>query len=352
LGKNTATMRKLGFGIVGTGAIAQKHAMAIRSLDEAVLLAVCSSTADRAAAAATQFGVAAYADLALFLEHEGLDVVCICTSSGNHLQPALAAAAKGKHLLIEKPIEINMHRAGQIIAACEENDVKLGVIFQNRFNKAYQELKSAVEKGLFGKLLMGNAAINWFRDIAYYQSSPWKGTLEGDGGGAVINQGIHTLDLLLDLMGAADTVSAQVQTAFHQIEGEDLSAAIVKFKSGALGTISAATCLFPGYPERLEIFGTEGSAVLAGGELSSYTFKYGDRPFSESSNKKTSGASDPMAIGHQLHAAQIKDMVEAIRYNRKPEVDGYAGIKSIQLIEAIYSSSKSGGAVMHLADFL
>ncbi len=345
-------MRKLGFGIIGTGAIAEKHAMAIRSLDEAVLLAVCSSTSDRAGVAADKYGVAAYADISLFLEHEGLDVVCVCTSSGNHLHPALAAAAKGKHILTEKPIEINLNRARQIIAACQENDVKLGVIFQNRFNKAYQELKSAVEKGLFGKLLMGNAAINWFRDSAYYQSSPWKGTLAGDGGGALINQGIHTLDLLLDLMGPAETVSSQVQTAFHQIEGEDLSAAVVKFKSGALGTISAATCLFPGYPERLEIFGTEGSAVLAGGEMISYTFKNGTRPFSISGEKKSSGASDPMAIGHQLHAAQIKDMVDAILYNRKPEVDGIEGIKSLQLIEAIYSSSNNGGAVKHLKDFL
>ena len=345
-------MSKLGFGIIGTGAIAEKHAMAIRSLDEAELLAVCSSTSDRAAVAADKLGVTAYSDIDLFLEHQGLDVICICTSSGNHLHPALAAAAKGKHVLIEKPIEINLDRAKQITSVCRENDVQLGVIFQNRFNKAYQELKSAVEKGLFGKLLMGNAAINWFRDSAYYNSSPWKGTLAGDGGGALINQGIHTLDLLLDLMGPAETVSAKVQTAFHQIEGEDLSAAVVTFKSGALGTISAATCLFPGYPERLEIFGTEGSAVLAGGEIISYTFKNGTRPFNISSEKKTSGASDPMAIGHQLHAAQIKDMIDAVVYNKKPHVDGYEGVKSLQLIEAIYSSSNEGGAVKHLKDFL
>jgi predicted dehydrogenase len=262
-----------------------------------------------------------------------------------HLEPALAAARAGKHLMIEKPIEINLKRTDQLIESCEESGVKLAVIFQNRFTEDYQKLKRAVSEGVFGRLLMGNAYVNWFRDSAYYSTSNWKGTLEADGGGALINQGIHTIDLLLDLMGDVKSVFGQVQTTLYPIEGEDLGAAIVNFKNGALGNITSATALYPGYPERIEIFGTEGSAILEAGKLTQWNIKGSSETVKPSQNSGGSGASDPAAIGHQLHLAQWKLFLKAIQEDQNPVVDGITARKSVELIRAIYFSSKVGKMV-------
>ena len=199
-------------GIVGTGSITGKHAQAIAELEEAELVALYNPNPESAAKAQSKFGLPVFTDINEFLNFPGLEVICICTPSGMHLEPALASAKAGKHLLIEKPIEINLSRTDQLIQCCEENGVKLAVIFQNRFTEDYQKLKKAVQNGVFGRLLMGNAYVNWFRDSAYYSTSNWKGTLKADGGGALINQGIHTIDLLLDLMGEVKIVFGQVQT--------------------------------------------------------------------------------------------------------------------------------------------
>ncbi len=193
--------------------------------------------------------------------------------------------------------------------------MELGVVFQNRFNEDYIRLKKAVSKGELGRLLMGNAYIKWFRDENYYASSQWKGTLKGDGGGALINQGIHTIDLLLDIMGEAESVYGQVKTALYDIEGEDLGTAVVSFKNGAMGNITGGTALYPGYPERLEVYGTEGSVILEGGKIVQWNIRGLEPDKKVTSEKQKIGSADPMAIGHQLHLAQYKDMVAAIREN-------------------------------------
>jgi UDP-N-acetyl-2-amino-2-deoxyglucuronate dehydrogenase len=307
-------------------------------------VAVCSSTVERAKIAEDKYKVKAYAVLEEFLQHPGMDVVCICTGSGHHLEPAIEAAKKGKHLFIEKPIEINLERADQIIKACREIGVKLGVIYQNRFSKDYIKLKQAVVEGKLGRLLMGNAHINWFREESYYSSSAWKGTLEGDGGGALINQGIHTIDLLMDIMGDAVSVFGQVKTVLYPIEGEDLGAAVVNFKNGALGNITAGTSLYPGYPERLEIYGSEGSVILSVGKIIHWNIK-GEEITSVSEGVEEKGTSDPMAIGHHLHLAQYRDFVESIWGERDPEVTGEKARKSLGLIRGIYESSEREGLV-------
>ncbi|HUH46359.1 MAG TPA: Gfo/Idh/MocA family oxidoreductase, partial [Arenibacter sp.] len=184
---------KLGFGIIGTGAIAAHHAKSIGMLAGCELVAVCSTAPERAKEAAEKFGVRAYSDLEDFLLREDLDIVSVCTQSGRHMEPILAAAMAGKHIIVEKPLEISLERANRIISVCGEQNVKLGVIFQNRFNPAYLKLKQAVHQGALGRLLLGNAYIKWYRDETYYKSSSWKGTLAGDGGAALINQGIHTI---------------------------------------------------------------------------------------------------------------------------------------------------------------
>lgn len=336
--------KELGFGIIGTGAIAALHAAAINACPDSRLVAVCSSTPARAKAAAEKFGVPADHQIHDFLSRSDLDVVAICTHSGNHLEPALEAARAGKHILLEKPIEVSLERAKVLTQACADAGVKLGVIFQNRLKPGYLQLKQAVEAGVLGKLLLGTAAINWYRDATYYSSSDWKGTLKGDGGAALINQGVHTIDLLLDIMGEAEAVYGQVRTLVHKIEGEDLGAAVIDFKSGALGTITGGTSLFPGNPERLEIYGEKGNTILEGGKIVTWNVpgEMGELPASEMGG---SGAADPMAIDYRLHLGQVEDMVAAIRENREPMVSGRDAMKSLQLILGIYQSSKENRKV-------
>lgn len=335
----------MNIGIIGTGSITGKHAQAIAETDGAELVALYNPKPESAAKAQSLFGLPVFTDLNEFLIAPGLDIVCVCTPSGMHLEPALAAAKAGKHLMIEKPIEINLQRTDELIAACSESGVKLAVIFQNRFTEDYQKLKKAVIDGVFGRLLMGNAYVNWFRESAYYSTSVWKGTLKADGGGALINQGIHTIDLLLDLMGDVKSVFGQVQTTLYPIEGEDLGTAIVNFKNGALGNITSATALYPGYPERIEIFGTEGSAILEAGTLIHWNIKGSSETIKPTENAGGSGASDPTAIGHHLHLEQWRLFIKAIKEDLNPMVDGQTARKSVELIRAIYFSSKHGKMV-------
>ena len=334
----------LGFAIVGTGAIAGHHAACINRLDDCELVAVCSSTQERAKIAGEKFGVPAYSDVKEMIKRPDIDVVCICTHSGNHLEPTMAAAKAGKHVICEKPLEITLERADQMIQACRENHVKLACIFQNRFSSDYLLLKEAVGQGRLGKLLLGNAYIKWFRDEEYYSSSPWKGTLQGDGGAALINQGIHTIDLLLDVMGDVENLSAKVRTVRHAIEGEDLAMAMLNFKNGALGAIQGSTALYPGYPERLEVFGDKGSVILEGGHIIAWNIA-GEEPFIPKVQEEDSGASDPMAISTERHEQQFRDMVDAINQDREPIVNGEEGRRSLALIRAIYESSATGDTV-------
>jgi len=327
-------------GIIGTGAIALKHAQAIGSLGNAELVGLFNPNPVSAAKAQGKFSVPVFSNWEEFTALPDLDAICICTPSGMHLEPALKAIQAGKHVFVEKPIEVTLTRADQLIRAAQSKDVKLGVVFQNRFSPDFMQLKEAVKKGVFGRILMGNAAVNWFRDSNYYSSSQWKGTIEFDGGGALINQAIHTLDLLLEVMGEVESVFGKVKTTLYPIEGEDLGAALVNFKSGAMGTITAGTSLYPGYPERLEIYGTDGSAILEGGKLTAWNVRGTESPIAKTGLTSASGSSDPNAIGFELHAAQWKDFLKSIETGNQPEVDGPKSRKSLELIRAIYHSSK------------
>ena len=326
--------------IVGTGSIAGHFFKSIADIPNASVVAMCSSSVERAKQAEGQYNVPVYHDLSTMLNKEVIDVVCICTASGHHMEPAILSAEHGKHIICEKPLEITKERAMQIIRVCEKHNVFISGIFQNRYSKDFLELKSAVDSGMLGKLLVGNAYIKWFRDDQYYASSPWRGTISGDGGAAFINQGIHTIDLLLHIMGEVDEVYAKVKTMTHQIEGEDVGIAVLEFKSGALGAIQASTSMWPGYPERLEIFGERGSVILEGGKIRDWNIQ-GVAPFDKvQESSAPSGASDPMAISYHLHRRQISEILENIRKHEKPAVDGYEAIKSLELIETIYRSSR------------
>lgn len=334
----------MNFSIIGTGSVASKHAEAINSLDGARLVAVCSSSEARAREAEQVFGVPAYSDYREMLAREDIQIVNICTESGRHLEPALAAAEAGKHVLCEKPLEVTLERADRMIAACREAGVKLGCIFQNRFGDDYRRLKAAVREGVFGRLHLANAYIKWHRDDRYYDNSHWRGTLRGDGGGALINQSIHTIDLLQDLVGEVESIFGKVKTVAHDIEGEDLGVAMLTFKNGALGTIEGATVAYPGYPERMEIFGTQGSAVLEAGKIVAWKVK-GAAEEGQAGGAPSSGAADPTAIGYELHRRQIEDMLKAVREDHEPLVNGEEGRKALALVRGIYRSSEEGKEV-------
>lgn len=331
--------------IVGTGSISHHFAKSIHDLGNATLVAVCSSSPERARMAEESFGVTAYHSLPDLLASEAVDVVCVCTESGNHLEPTVLAAQAGKHVICEKPLEVSAARAQQMIDVCRENNVKLGCIFQNRYSEDFQLLQGAVRSGMLGKLLVGNAYVKWFRDDDYYAGSKWRGTLEGDGGAALINQGIHTVDLLLAIMGAPTEVYAKVRTMTHDIEGEDVAIAMLSFKNGALGTIEASTSMWPGYPERLEIFGEKGSAILEGGEITEWNIQGVVNKPSEKTRSTSSGSSDPMAISYVLHRTQIGEILESIEKGEEPVVNGEEGMRAVELIRAVYTSSRDGKAV-------
>ncbi|MDN5203416.1 Gfo/Idh/MocA family oxidoreductase [Fulvivirgaceae bacterium BMA10] len=337
---------KLNFGVVGMGSIANHHIQSILELENCALTAVCSRNKAKLQAAKTKYDVNTFTDYREMMEHPDIDVVCICTPSGFHLEPTLAAAKRGKHVIVEKPLEISMDRAHQMITACDEANVKLACIFQNRYNADYQKLYSAVKKGGIGQPVLGNAYIKWYRDQDYYDATNWRGTLRGDGGAALINQSIHTIDLLLHVMGPVKSVMGRVKTLTHDIEGEDIGTAILDFENGALGTIEGSTAIYPGYPEKLEIYGSKGNIILEGGKISRCQLEGSSIDLGTGKIAEQTGSSDPMAINYKLHMKQIKEIVDNIINNEQPKVNGEEALKSLEVIQAIYKSSESGRQIV------
>ena len=334
---------EFGFGIIGMGMISSFYAMSIKQLKGSKLVAISDKDRERATKAAKDYNAAYYIDYHDLLKREDIDIVCICTPSGMHMEPAIAAARAGKHVIVEKPIEITLRRADKIIEACDKAGVKLGCIFQHRFDNATQRLRKAVEEGVLGELVLGDAYIKWYRTQEYYDSGGWRGTLTGDGGAALINQSIHTIDLLQWIMGPVESVYGKVGIFTHNIEGEDIGLAILTFKNGALGIIEGSTSTYPGFPERLEIHGHNGTIILEGGIVKTWETKgIEEKPKELFEKSKGVGASEPMAISIEGHRTQIRDMIEAIKENRKPLVEGLEAKKALEIILSIYQSSKTG----------
>ncbi len=288
------------------------------------------------------------------LADPAIQAVSVCTPSGAHMEPALAVAAAGKHVIVEKPLEVTTERCDQIIDACEKAGVRLVAIFQSRFHESARLLKQAVDQGRFGKITLGDAYVKWYRSQEYYDSGAWRGTWKLDGGGALMNQAIHSVDLLLWMMGPVAEISAMTATMTHErIEVEDIAIANLKFKSGALGVIEATTTAYPGALKRIEICGSEGSAVLEEEAIKQWQFAKETpedamiRERMANSNATGGGASDPTAIGHHGHTKIIEEAVAAISENRPSILDGKEGRRSIELIRAVYESAKTG-KVVHL----
>lgn len=340
-------------GIIGLGTIAAFHAKAIRAMGGAELVACISRSKGKAAEFSARYGGLAYTDLDEFLSHDGLDVVAICTPSGAHLEPCAAAAKAGKHVICEKPLEVTTDRVDQMIAACEEAGVMLAGIFPRRFNSSTCLLKHAVEQDRFGRIATADAYIKWWRSQDYYDSSGWRGTWVLDGGGALMNQSIHTIDLLLYLMGDVTSVRAETRLIAHSgIEVEDTAVALLEFRSGALGVIQGTTASWSrtGHPAEVHITGSTGSVFMADDRFRVWEFD--EETGEDEAIRRThgidrefagAGAADPLAIDFRWHQRNYEDVITALCEGRAPSVDGGEARRAVALIRAIYQSAERGG---------
>ncbi len=339
----------VGFGIIGTGMIARFHAQAIQAIPHAHVAGCFNHTAVKAAAFANEYGGRACSSLDELLAIPDLQVVTICTPSGAHLEPAVQAARAGKHVIVEKPLEITLDRCDEIIRTCDEFGVRLATIFPSRFSPANLALKQAIEQGRFGRLTLGDTYVKWWRSQEYYDSGGWRGTWKLDGGGAFMNQAIHNVDLLYWLMGDIVDVCGMTATLAHErIEVEDVGSAVVRFANGAIGTLQATTSAFPGLLKRTEIHGTAGSAIIEQDQILLWEFaekrpedadmlaRYGK------TSETSGGAADPKAISFAGHQRQFEDFLHALADHSEPLVDGREGRKSVEIILAIYESSRTG----------
>ena len=343
-----------GFAIVGCGMIASFHLKALAEIEGACVVAVV----DKVPAALERFkdkhklDCKFYSTLAPALENSEVDIVIVSTPSGAHMEPAVAAAVAGKHVVVEKPLEVTLERCDQVIAACDRNKVKLCTIFPSRFGDANRTLKAAVDAGRFGRLTLGETTCKWWRTQEYYDQGGWRGTMALDGGGALMNQAIHNVDLLLWMMGPATHVSGFTALLAHErIEVEDTAVGCLRFRSGALGVILATTSVHPGFPKTIAIHGDHGSAVIEQEDVLQWTFTPElpeDKKVRERFAQKvgaSGGSSDPSTISHVGHAQQLRDFVESIKAGRPPMVDGREGRRAVEVILAIYESQKTGRVV-------
>lgn len=343
---------KLKIGIVGCGTIAGIHTQAIQEAQNLELISVFSRTENNACTMGERYNVRWHTDWHAFITDPELDAVSICTPSGNHLDYGEMAAQSGKHVIVEKPIEVTLERAKRLIGVCEENKVALAVIYQSRFIPEIKELKRKLDEQVIGKLCMGDAYIKWFRGQDYYDSGAWRGTLALDGGGVLINQAIHTIDLLQWFMGDVESVYGITGTLTHKrLEGEDNAVAVVKYKSGALGVIEGSTSIQPALPRSIGLHGENGTITLNGDDVK--IIKADEKePEKQEINSTASGASSPLAgFSIDPHRFQFEAISDAINEGREPPVSGKESLKSLAIVLAIYKSAKSNVSV-NMDEFL
>lgn len=335
---------KYGFGVIGCGLISGVHCKAIKNIENANLIAVSDINENAARSRAEEYGTDYYTDYAQLLGRDDIDVVCICTPSGLRRDIAIAAARHGKNIIVEKPIEISIDRINSILEECELNGVSIAGIFSLRYNEVYRILKKAVSLDRFGKLILGDVFIKWYRDQKYYDSAPWRGTWELDGGGSLMNQSIHYIDLLQWIMGPVDEVYGACGMLNHErVEVEDTATAVVKFKNGAQGIIEGTTSTYPGISSRMEIHGQKGSVLIENNTIKLWKF-IDKHPIDKEAGELTlaksqCGISDPEAIDWLLHKRQIEDILYSLMNGEEAMVDGLEARKAVEIIQAIYKSS-------------
>lgn len=337
-------------GLIGGGNISETHARAAREIPGLEIVAVYGTNAEKVARMSAQYGARPYGDFEKFLGHHPMDFVAIGSPSGLHAEQGIAAARRGFHVLTEKPLDINTAQADALIAATEEAGVKLGVFFQDRFKADLIRVKEWADAGLLGKLILADARVKWFRPANYYGDSRWRGTLRLDGGGALINQAVHTVDLLLWLCGEVSGVQAMKKTALHRIEAEDTLIALLDFKNGAVGTLQATTSVFPGYPRRVELTGSEGTVIIEHDRLLAADLRKVPEDFRSTGNDQNASASSATVSDARGHLAALEDFVRAIETNGAPRCSGRDARRSVALVEAIYTACSSEKRVELPAD--
>ena len=344
-------MRKVKFGIIGTGMIAQMHADALRLADNAELLMVYDKVAERAEKFAADNNCAFAAGFSEFLASD-IEAVTIAVPSGLHGEVAIAAAKAKKHILCEKPLEVTIEKTAELLKACQENNVLLSPVAQLRYGKTVQIVRDAIDKGRFGTPVLASASVRWYRTPEYYLNGQWRGTWAFDGGGALMNQGIHTLDLLLYFNGDVAEINAKRANILHKsIEVEDSVAALLSFKNGSIGYIEASTACAPGFPRRIELSGTGGSVILEDDRIIRWQFLE-EMPEDEEIRRIYSsgeglqgGSSDPRAITCEGHRRQISDLAEAIRNGTPLFITPRDGERAVEVICSIYKSAADGKTV-------
>jgi predicted dehydrogenase len=343
----------LGVAIVGSGVVSEFQARAIRDLPGARLVGFTDKIEDLARRRAEQFGARVFRSVEETVTDREVDVVSVCTPSGDHLDPALAAARAHKHVMVEKPVEVTAERVDAIVSACQAAGVTLGAIFPRRFYDTSRFLKAAIDSGRFGALSLGDVYVKWYRSQEYYDKGGWRGTWKLDGGGALMNQGIHGVDLIQWLMGGVEEVTGFVATRAHErIEVEDVATAAVKYRNGALGVIEGSTAAWPGSRLRVEVCGSAGHVVMEDEVILKWAFaqefpedtevlaRYGPR-----AGLSGGGAADPKAIDSEGHRRQFEDFLSAIREGRRPRCDGVEGRAAVAIITGIYRSARERGPV-------
>lgn len=344
----------IGVAIVGCGMIARFHIAALAEIPGTRVVALVDKKPGQAASLrdALRLSCDVYEDMEPALARKDVQIVIVATPSGIHMDPAVAAANAGKHVVVEKPLEITVERCDRIIDACDRAGVKLCTIFPSRFGDANRVLKAALDAGRFGRLTLGETTCKWWRPQSYYDEGGWKGTRALDGGGALMNQAIHNVDLLLWMMGPATHLSAFTATLAHQrIEVEDTAVACLRFANGALGVIEAATSVYPGLPKTIAIHGDRGTAIIEQDDLLRWELNP-ETPEDQALRQRfaqkvgaSGGSSDPAAISHIGHARQLADFIEAIQTGRAPLVDGREGRRAVEVILGIYESASTGRIV-------
>jgi predicted dehydrogenase len=333
-------------GLIGGGNITETHARAARAIPGVEISAIHGTNSEKIAHLCHEHGGTPYQNFDAFLKHRPMDLVIIGSPSGLHAEQGIAAAHQGLHVLTEKPIEITTARADALIAAARQSDIQLGVIFQDRTKPHIRRLKNWLDQDLLGKVLFVDACVKWYRPPDYYANSRWRGTQTLDGGGALINQGVHTVDLLLWLLGDVARVQARTATLFHKIEAEDTAVATLEFSSGALGVFHATTAAYPGYPRRVEISGTRGTVILEHDRIIAANLRNAPpaaelAALNESTKDENQSASSAAVSDFRGHQAVVEDFLQAIQNKRSPACDGGEGRRSIALIESIYRAAKA-----------
>ena len=343
-------MSEVRFGIIGCGEISRIHYQALAEIKRAKLIAVADINKVIAEARGKEFGVESYSDYFKLLDRKDIDAVCVCTPSGTHKDIVIQAALKGKHLLVEKPLEIDTHRIDEMEQICRKNNVLLGTVLMYRYKRDSKKVFDLIQTGKLGKMILGDAYIKWYRTDEYYSKSNWKGTWKLDGGGALMNQSIHSIDLLQWFMGPVESIFAYSGALLHkEIEVEDTAVAVLRFKSGAVGVIEGATSVYPGYKTKIELTGENGTVIFEDGEVKSWDLKC---PIEEPHKKLesyggTGGAKAPMDIGYHNHRDLIEDFVFSIIEKKPFWIDAKESRKSVEIILDIYKSARTGKPVIY-----